>query len=42
MSGQIRQEKEASTDVYPALRDTREGGYSYISVSATTEFVRCP
>ena len=24
------------------LRDTREGGHSCISVSVTTEFIRCP
>ena len=42
MSGQIRQAREASAEVYWALRDTRKGGHSCISVGATTELIRCP
>ena len=42
MSGQILQAREASTEVYRALRDTRDGGYSCLSVGATTKFIRCP
>ena len=42
MSDQIRQVKEASVEVYGALRGTREGGHSCISVGATTEFIKCP
>ena len=41
-SVQIRQVREASTKVYRALRDTREGGYSCLPVGAATEFIRCP
>ena len=42
MSNQIKQTREASAKVYQALRDTREGGYIFLSVGATTEYVRCP
>ena len=42
MSGQIRKVREAITEVYYALRGTRGGGGSCISISITAEFIRCP
>ena len=42
MSGQIRQAREASVELYWVLRGTRDGGHSCISIDATTEFIRCP
>ena len=36
MSDQIWQVREASAEVYWALRDTREGGHSFISINVTT------
>ena len=42
MSGQVRQAGEAVAEVYRALRDTREGGHSCISVDPTAELIRCP
>ena len=41
MSGQIQQAREASIEVYWALRDTRDDGHSFIFVGATTKFIRC-
>ena len=42
MSDQIRQAREASTEVYWAFQGTREGGHSCISVGTITKFIRCP
>ena len=40
MSGQVRQARKTITEVYQALRDTREGGYSWVSIGFTTKFIR--
>ena len=32
---------KAIAEVYRALQDTREGGYSCISLGTTTEFIEC-
>ena len=42
MSDLVQQAGETIVEVYRALRDTREGGYGYISVGVTTKFVECP
>ena len=42
MSGQIRQARETSVEVYWALQDIREDGYRFLKVGATTEFIKCP
>ena len=42
MSDRIWQAKEASIEVYWALRDTREGGHSFISIGVTVEFIKYP
>ena len=39
MSDQIRQAREASVEVYRALRDTREGEYSCVPVGITTSLL---
>ena len=41
MSGQVRQAREAIAEVYRALRDTREGRHSCVSVGITAEFIMC-
>ena len=34
--------REVSAKIYRALRDTGEGGHSYISVGTTIEFIMRP
>ena len=42
MSDQVRQIGETVAEAYRALRDTRDGGYGFISVGFTDELVGCP
>ena len=42
MSDQVGKRGETVTEVYRALQDTREGGYSCISVGFIAKFIRCP
>ena len=42
MSGQVRQAREAITEVYWALQDTREGRHCSVPVGFTAQHVRCP
>ena len=42
MSDQVRQARRAVAEVYQALRDTREGGYSHVLVGFATKVIRCP
>ena len=39
MSGQVRQAGEANAEGYRPLRDTREGGHSWLSIDATIELL---
>ena len=41
MNSQVRQAGKAIAEVYQALRDTREGGYSCVSVGFTAKFIGC-
>ena len=41
MSGQGRQAREASAEVYQVLRDTREGRHSCAMVDTASEFIMC-
>ena len=41
-SGQVRQANEAVAKVYRALRHTREGGHSCVSIGATAKLIKCP
>ena len=41
MSGQVRKAGKAIAEVYRALRDSQEGGYSCVSVGFTTKLIGC-
>ena len=41
MSDQVWQAGKVITQIYWALRGTREGGYSCLPVGTTAEFIEC-
>ena len=41
-SDQIQQAAKTIAEDYLTFRDTQKGGYSFISISVTTEFIKFP